>query len=85
MGFIEETSQMLGITNFKNNTFCYLCLDSGVVVENYKKILEFSSTRIVLFCENNKQIEIVGCSLTIKELSYKELCIHGKITNLNII
>ena len=86
MGFINETKNLLNITNdFSNQTFCYLSPENGIVIEGYKKIYELSSTKITIFCEDNKRLEIIGEKLIIKEISFKEIAINGKITSVNIL
>ena len=84
MGFINETIKLLGIDNsIKNQTFCYVSPKNGVIVEGYKKIYELSNTKITVFCEDGKKLEILGNNLSIKELSYKELSINGTINTIN--
>lgn len=86
MGFIDETTKLLGIDkDIKNQTFCYLYPSKGIVIEGYKKIYELSNTKITALCEDGKRLEIIGNNLIIKEISYKELSINGIITNLNIL
>ena len=84
MGFFNETMKLLGIDNtLKNQTFCYVSPENGVVIEGYKKIYELSNTKISLICEDGKHLEILGAKLSIKEISHKELSINGTINTIN--
>lgn len=84
MGFINETNKLLGIDNsIKNQTFCYVAPNNGVVIEGYKKIYELSKVKISTLCEDGKKLEIIGNNLSIKEISYKELSINGTISTVN--
>ena len=86
MGFIDETKKMLNINkDFVNQTFCYLSPENGIVIEGYKKIYELSNTKITVYCEDKKRLEVFGEHLIIKEISFKELAINGKITTVNIL
>ena len=84
MGFIDETNNILGLSDFSNTFLCYATIN-GVVVEGYKKIYELSNKKITLFCENAKKIDIIGENLEIKELSHKEICIKGEISSINFL
>jgi len=84
MGFINETNKLLGIDKtLKNQTFCNVAPNYGVVIEGYKKIYELSKTKIVLICNDGKKVEIIGSNLIIKEVSFSELSVNGTISTLN--
>ena len=84
MGFIKETSKLLGISNnYSSETFCYLSHNHGIVVEGHKKILELSLEKIKVLCEDKLKIEILGNNLNIKEISFREICVTGKIKAIN--
>ena len=84
MGFIDETTKLLGFDNSTaNHTFCHISPMFGIVVEGYKKIHELSHNKISVLCQDKKTLEIFGEKLTIKEISYKELCINGVIKSIN--
>lgn len=84
MGFLDETINLLGINNLSSeHAFCYVSASKGMIVEGYKKIYELSQTKITLYCEQGKKIDIFGNNLKIKELSHKEICITGTISSIN--
>ena len=86
MGFVDETNKLLGIDNsLKNQTFCHVSPMFGIVVEGYKKIYELSNNKIMILCEDKKQLEILGENLLIKEISHKELAINGIIKTINFL
>ena len=86
MGFVDETNKLLGIDNsLKKQTFCYVSPMFGIVVEGYKKIYELSNNKIMILCEDKKQLEILGENLLIKEISHKELAINGIIKTINFL
>ena len=51
----------------------------------YKKLYEISNSKITLLLTDNKHLEIEGKNLSIKELSYKEICIEGELTIIKIV
>lgn len=84
MGFLKETTKLLGIDeNATDTVFCHVYPPKAIVVEGYKKLYELSNTKISLLCEQYKKIDIVGEGLQIKELSYREIAITGNIVTLN--
>jgi len=86
MGFLDETSNVLGINNkLQLKTFCYVSPEHGIVIEGYKKIYELSKTKITLLCEQSKKIEVIGVDLSIKEIANKEISIRGQITQINFV
>ena len=83
MGFIDETKKLLGINNsLQNYTSCNVAPKHGIIVEGYKKIKELSKAKIVVLCEDQLTLEIVGTNLIIKEIANKELSINGTIKTL---
>ena len=86
MSYIDETAQLLGIKDFdETKAFCYISFEHGIVIEGFKKLYEVSTNNLKILLCDNKQLEILGKNLTIKEISHKELTINGYITNLNLI
>ena len=84
MGFLDETANLLGIDEkTQNQTFVY-STNHSLVVEGYKKILEFSQVKVSLLCEENR-LEIWGNNLKIKELSHSELSIAGEIKTISFV
>ena len=84
MGFLNETAKVLGIDHTLNNqTFCQVFPSHGIVIEGFKKILALERNKIVICCQDNKTLELLGKNLTIKELSHKELSVLGIIETIN--
>lgn len=52
--------------------------DSGIYVLNYKKILSFLDTKIII-TDNIKNVSIIGNKLVISKLKKEELYITGDI------
>lgn len=83
MGFLDEVAKLLEFDEqAKAVPFVYFCLDKGAVVEGYRKIVELSQTKIILLCQDST-ITIEGRDLRIKEISYKEISILGKIQSIS--
>lgn len=85
MGFINESKKALGINNLSSEISCQVILNQGAIIEGYKKICELSSERILTLCQTNNKIEILGDDLKIKEISFKELIVSGKIKTINFL
>lgn len=86
MGFYDETKKLLGINKQEFEApLLSTSPQSGTIIEGYKKILELSDTKIIILCSNNKNLEIIGLNLCIKEMARNEITIKGKITTINFL
>lgn len=58
--------------------------DRYIYIDGYRQILEYTPEKVLLEC-NNKKIKIIGDNLIIKCYQTTEMCICGKLSNINFI
>ena len=78
MAFLEEIVLCFGI----NDCHVHLVYPKGIVVSGYKKILELTSSKIVLSLANKNTICICGDELSIKSLAESEIFINGRVVSV---
>lgn len=79
MSFINEINELLGINN-QNDMCVTFMVNSGAVVQGYKKLIEISDTKLVVVGKNRRKLQISGQQITIVSLAPYEIVIHGKIS-----
>ncbi len=83
-GFIKELSQISGVPfDSISGSFNINWLGEIVYVNNFIKILAYSSESVALKVKNNV-INVNGQNLVIAQLSPKEIVLKGEITSVNL-
>lgn len=83
INFLNEIAQIAELPIGEiNNTVAISCIGGkAVVVNNYLKILTYSSNHIVLKIKEDELI-IEGRDIIIKQLSKKDICLVGNIAGV---
>lgn len=74
-GFLNEIKKCLLITDF----FSVQIFTFGALIQDVKKIDEYSTTKILLTANDKKQVEIVGEGLKITKLCDGDLTVLGRV------
>lgn len=80
--FYDEIKKEL---NLNDNINCKITIinDTNLIVEGYKKLLEYSENEII-YLTNKKKITLTGTNLKIARINRYELLIVGKINMVKI-